>query len=395
MVSWLTEELVQLGHDVTLFASADSHTNGSLVPVWPRALRLSRPPPDPYAPYSVLLSMLMDCVSSFDVIHCHIDWLHLPMLRHLEVPFLTTLHGQLDLGYIKTAMRSFPGAPFVSISENQRAPLPNVNWLATVYHGMPPDKLKPCYEPHGYLAFLGRMTPEKGPEVAIRLAKASGRPLRIAAKIPRGQNRYFKQRIEPMLDGDDIEFIGEVDDRSKGAFLGNAAALLFPIDWPEPFGLVMIEAMACGTPVIAMRRGSVPEIVEDGVTGFVVDSEEDALAAIGRLGSIDRRRVRAEFERRFTAGRMAQDYLRAYQSLSQQRRQLSVEYVQIGSAKDGLAPPMLTSSVHQKNGRAQHEDEAAKPSAPAETTGATVGNTGTSGNTATALGSPQGPRGHH
>ena len=353
VVSWLTEELVQLGHDVTLFASADSHTNASLVPVWPRALRLSRPAPDPYAPYSVLLSMLMDRVSSFDVIHCHIDWLHLPMLRYLEVPFLTTLHGRLDLGWIKTAMRSFPGAPFVSISENQRAPLPNVNWLATVYHGMPPDKLKPCYEPQGYFAFLGRITPEKGPEVAIRLAKASGRPLRIAAKIPRGQNRYFKQRIEPMLDGDGIEFIGEVDDRSKGAFLGNAAALLFPIDWPEPFGLVMIEAMACGTPVIAMRRGSVPEIIEDGVTGFVVDSEEEALAAIGRLGSIDRRRVRAEFERRFTARRMAQDYLRAYQSLSRQR-QPNIEYLQIASAIDGLARPVLTSSVHQKNGRAQH-----------------------------------------
>jgi glycosyltransferase involved in cell wall biosynthesis len=350
VVSWLTEELVQLGHDVTLFASADSHTNASLVPVWPRALRLSRPAPDPYAPYSALLSMLMDRVSSFDVIHCHIDWLHLPMLRHLEVPFLTTLHGRLDLGYIKTAMRSFPGAPFVSISENQRIPLRSVNWLATVYHGMPPDQLQPCYEPHGYFAFLGRITPEKGPEVAIRLAKASGRPLRIAAKIPRSENRYFKQRIEPMLDGDDIEFIGEVDDRSKGAFLGNAAALLFPIDWPEPFGLVMIEAMACGTPVIAMRRGSVPEIIEDGVTGFVVESEEEALAAIGRLGSIDRRRVRAEFERRFTARRMAQDYLRSYQSLYQ--RQPSIGYVQIASATD--ARPVLTSSVHQKNGRAQH-----------------------------------------
>jgi glycosyltransferase involved in cell wall biosynthesis len=234
------------------------------------------------------------------------------MLRHLEVPFLTTLHGRLDLGYIKRVMRSFPGAPFVSISDNQRAPLPNVSWLDTVYHGMPADKLKPCYEPDGYFAFLGRITPDKGPEIAIRLAKASGRPLRIAAKIPRSENRYFKQRIEPMLDGDGIRFIGEVGDRAKGAFLGKAAALLFPIDWPEPFGLVMIEAMACGTPVIAMRRGSVPEIIEDGVTGFVVDSEEEALAAIGRLGSIDRRRVRAEFERRFTARRMAQDYLRSY-----------------------------------------------------------------------------------
>jgi glycosyltransferase involved in cell wall biosynthesis len=319
VVSWLTEELVGLGHDVTLFASADSLTSASLVPVWPQALRLSRPAPDPYAPYSVLLERLKELASSFDVIHCHIDWLHLPLLRCLEVPFLTTLHGRLDLGYIQTAMRSFPEAPFVSISDNQRAPLPDVNWLATVYHGMPTTALEPCYKPDRYLAFLGRITPEKGPETAIRLAQRSGRPLRMAAKIPRGENQYFKDRIEPMLDGRGVQFIGEVDDRTKGSFLGKAAALLFPIDWPEPFGLVMIEAMACGTPVIAMRRGSVPEIIEDGVTGFVVDNEAEALAAISRLGTIDRRRVRAEFERRFAAHRMVEDYLQLYKTLAQER----------------------------------------------------------------------------
>jgi glycosyltransferase involved in cell wall biosynthesis len=320
VVSWLTEELVRLGHDVSLFASGDSLTSASLVPVWPRALRLSRLAPDPYAPYSVLLEKLVERASSFDVIHCHIDWLHLPLLRCLQVPFLTTLHGRLDLDYIQTTMGNFPEAPFVSISEDQRAPLPNANWLGNVYHGMPIAALEPCYEPNRYLAFLGRITPEKGPEMAIRLAQGTGRPLHIAAKVPRAGSRYFKDRIEPLVDGASVHFIGEVDDSTKGAFLGKAAALLFPIDWPEPFGLVMIEAMACGTPVIAMRCGSVPEIIEDGVTGFVVDNEEEALAAIARLGTIDRRRVRAEFEKRFTADRMAKDYLQLYETLTQEWR---------------------------------------------------------------------------
>ncbi len=213
-------------------------------------------------------------------------------------------------------MHSFPQAPFVSISDNQRAPLQDANWLATVYLGMPTTALEPCYEPDRYLAFLGRITPEKGPEMAIRLARESGRALRIAAKIPRGESRYFKERIEPLVDGASVDFISEVGDNMKENFLGKAAALLFPIDWPEPFGLVMIEAMACGTPVIAMRRGSVPEIIEDGVTGFVVDNEEQALAAIDRLGTIDRRRVRKEFERRFSVHRMANDYLQLYKMLA-------------------------------------------------------------------------------
>jgi glycosyltransferase involved in cell wall biosynthesis len=319
VVSWLTEDLVRLGHDVTLFASADSLTSASLVPVWPRALRMSGPTRDPYAPYSVLLDKLVQRAANFDVIHCHTDWLHLPLLRCLQVPSLTTLHGRLDLGYVQTAMRNFPEARFVSISDKQRAPVPDANWLATVYHGLPTTALKPCYQPARHLVFLGRIAPEKGPETAIRLAQRSGRPLRIAAKIPRCENQYFKDRIEPMLDGTGVQFIGEIDDRTKGTFLGKAAALLFPIDWPEPFGLVMIEAMACGTPVIAMRRGSVPEIIEEGVTGFVVDNEEEALAAISRLGTIDRRRVRAEFEKRFAAHRMAQDYLQLYKRLAQGR----------------------------------------------------------------------------
>jgi glycosyltransferase involved in cell wall biosynthesis len=305
---------------VTLFASGDSATTAKLVPVWPRATRLSRPHPDPHAVYAVLLERLAGMASGFDVIHCHIDWLHLPLLRRLGAPFLTTMHGRLDLPHVATALRSFGDAPFVSISDNQRTPLPELNWLGTVHHGLPPTMLKPSFAPDGSLAFLGRLTADKGPETAIRLAQAAGRQLRIAAKIPRGENRYFKERIEPLLDGDTVEFVGEVDERGKEAFLGQASALLFPIDWPEPFGLVMIEAMACGTPVVALRRGSVPEVIEDGVTGFVVDSEQEALAAIGRVDTLDRRRVRAAFERRFTAGRMAADYVALYRRLVGERR---------------------------------------------------------------------------
>lgn len=319
VVSWLTEELVASGHTVTLFASADSITRASLVPVWPRALRLSRPRPDPQAVCAVLLDLMAAMASGFDVIHCHTDWLHLPLLRRLGVPFVTTLHGRLDWPYLATAVQSFRDTPFVSISNSQRTPLSELNWAGTVYHGRPSDTLTLSLEPDGYLAFLGRISPEKGPEAAIRLAKAARRRLRIAAKVPRAENRYYRERIRPLLDGDEIEFVGEVDERGKQAFLGKASALLFPIDWPEPFGLVMIEAMACGTPVIAMRRGSVAEIVEDGVTGFLVDSEEQALAAIERVGELDRRRVRAAFERRFTARRMADDYLRLYQLLVRDR----------------------------------------------------------------------------
>jgi len=344
VVSWLTEELVRLGHDVTLFASGDSVTEASLVPVWPRALRLSRPHPDPYLPYAVLLEHLSKRACDFDVIHCHMDWLHMPMLCSLGVPFITTLHGRLDLEYLAPAMPSLPRTPLVSISDNQRTPLPDLNWLGTVYHGMPPDALKPCYKPDGYLAFLGRITPDKGPEAAIRLAKAAGRPLRIAAKIPRGENRYFKERIEPLLNGNEIEFVGEVNDRDKEEFLGRAAALLFPIDWPEPFGLVMIEAMACGTPVIGMRRGSVPEVLGDGISGFVVDSEQEALAAIHRINMLDRRKVRSEFERRFTCRRMAEDYVKLYATVSHERRSVTAR-LPVLAQRNGEAGLTLVPSV--------------------------------------------------
>jgi glycosyltransferase involved in cell wall biosynthesis len=262
-----------------------------------------------------LLETVAHQSANFDVIHAHIDWLPLPLLSRLGVPFLTTPHGRLDLPGLHDVVGRFPDAPFVSISNNQRRQLSNANWLATVYHGLPVDSFRPSYEPGNYLAFLGRLTAEKGPEAAIRIAKAARMPLRIAAKIPRGERGYFKDKLEPQIDGEQVQLVGEVNDVKKQRFLAEAAALLFPIDWPEPFGLVMIEAMACGTPVIAFRSGSVPEVVDDGVTGFVVKDEMEAVQAIQRLGTLDRRTVRARFEQRFTARRMAQEYLRCYETV--------------------------------------------------------------------------------
>jgi glycosyltransferase involved in cell wall biosynthesis len=315
VVSWLTDELVSMGHHVTLFASGESRTKANLIPAWPRALRLGRPRSDPAAAYASLLEAVAATASDFEVIHSHVDWVHLPLLRRLRTPFLTTLHGRLDLPDLPLTVRRFPDASFVSISQSQRAPLSNVNWLSTIHHGMPPDLLKLSDRPEGYLAFLGRITPEKRPDVAIRVAHAAGLPLRIAAKVPRAENRYFNEIIKPLLDQNNVEFVGEVNDRQKQTFLGNAQALLFPIDWPEPFGLVMIEAMACGTPVIAWPRGSVPEVIEEGMTGFVVESEAQAVAAIGRIHCLDRRRIRERFEQRFTARRMAEAYANSYRVL--------------------------------------------------------------------------------
>jgi glycosyltransferase involved in cell wall biosynthesis len=315
VVAWLVDELVELGHDVTLFASGDSVTRAKLHSVWPRALRLGRPRSDPIAAQAVLLEAMSRRAAEFDVIHAHIDWLHLPLLGRLGVPFVTTMHGRLDLPGLPDVVSRFPDAPFVSISNHQRAPLDEANWVGTVYHGLPANQFHPSFEAGSYLAFLGRLTAEKGPEAAIGIARAAGMPLRIAAKVPRGERRYFKERLEPQIDGDQIRLIGEVDDGAKQKFLADASALLFPIDWPEPFGLVMIEAMACGTPIIAFRSGSVAEVVDDGVTGFVVDGEAEAVQAIKRLGELDRRQIRARFEQRFTAKRMAEDYLRHHERL--------------------------------------------------------------------------------
>jgi glycosyltransferase involved in cell wall biosynthesis len=316
VVAWLVDELVSLGHEVTLFASGDSRTRGDLHSVWPRALRLSRPVADPAVATTALLEAIAERLDDFDVVHSHIDWLHLPLLSRLGVPFLTTMHGRLDLPGLSDVVRRFPAAPFVSISNNQRLPLTGANWCGTVHHGLPADLFRPSYEQGSYLAFLGRLTAEKGPETAIRIARAAGMQLRIAAKLPRDERRYFKERLEPQIDGTQIRLIGEVNEEAKQPFLAEAAALLFPIDWPEPFGLVMIEAMACGTPIIAFPAGSVPEVIDQGVTGFVVDDEAQAIKAVQRLREIDRRRVRERFEKRFTAGRMAKDYLSQYQSVA-------------------------------------------------------------------------------
>ena len=308
VIAWLVDELVALGHDVTLFASGDSKTKAKLHEVWPRALRLGRRGVDPNAACALLIEAIAERARDFDVIHSHVDWLPLPVLSRTGVPFMTTMHGRLDLPGLSDVLGAFPEATFVSISDNQRRSLPKANWIATIPHGLPKDLFRPSFENGSYLAFLGRLTAEKGPEDAIRIARAARMPLRIAAKIPRAETAYFKRKLEPEIDGGKIQLVGEVNDVKKQPFLAGAAALLFPIDWPEPFGLVMIEAMACGTPVIAYRSGSVPEVVEDGVTGFIVDGEKQAIEAVKEVVRLDRRKVRARFEERFLAGRMAREY---------------------------------------------------------------------------------------
>jgi glycosyltransferase involved in cell wall biosynthesis len=332
VVSWLAEELVALGHDVTLFASGDSVTTGRLVPVIARAIRLSRPRPDPFPAYAAQLDAIANGAHEFDILHFHTDWIHLPFIGRLGIPYLTTLHNRLDTPDLPPVVKRFPEAPLISISDHHRTPLPSANWLGTVYHGMPASVLSPSHEPGGYLAFLGRLTKEKGPEAAVRIAKAAGLELRMAAKIPRAETRYFNERLKPLVDGEQIKLVGELSDKAKGDLLRGASALLFPIDWPEPFGLVMIEAMACGTPVIAYRRGSVAEVVDEGVTGFVVENEDEAIAAVKRIGELDRRTIRATFERRFTARRMAEDYLRRYEALLRAETRRALDPVRMMNA---------------------------------------------------------------
>jgi glycosyltransferase involved in cell wall biosynthesis len=316
VVSWLTEELVDMGHEVTLFASGDSTTSGALVACSSRSLPLDPGNQDPLLAYSAMLARLAELASQFDVVHSHLDWVHIPLLRELGMPFVTTLHGRIDLPQLDSCFeRCFGDALYVSISDAQRTPRPNAHWAGTVYHGLPENLIRPSFAPEGYLAFLGRICPEKGPETAIQLARAANLPLKIAAKVDKVDRAYFECKIRPLIDGKSVEYIGEIDERQKADFLGNAAALLFPIRWPEPFGLVMVEAMACGTPVIAFGCGSVPEVIQDGVTGFVVDSVDEALRAIDRVKTVDRKNVRKTFERRFTARRMAEDYVRIYQTV--------------------------------------------------------------------------------
>jgi glycosyltransferase involved in cell wall biosynthesis len=315
VVSYLTEEFVRQGHEVTLFASGDSVTSAELVPIVPKALRLD-PRVRDFTPYTcMLLDHVMRRAHEFDVLHFHIEVLHFPCFRQLASRTVTTLHGRMDLPDHPMFYRTFPQFPLVSISHAQRRPMPPVNWVATIPHGLSPDLLRFNAEPDDYFAFLGRISPEKGPDRAIQIAREAGVKLKIAAKVDKADREYFDTLVKPLLDDPLIEFVGEIDEEQKNEFLGKARGLLFPIDWPEPFGLVMIEAMACGTPVIAFERGSVPEILENGLTGYVVNSVEEAAEAVTRVPALDRRRVRARFEERFTAARMARDYLATFEQL--------------------------------------------------------------------------------
>lgn len=319
VVSWLTEELVRQGHEVTLFASGDSNTSADLVSVYSKALRLSNCV-DMLTPHVLLVEEVARRAEQFDVIHFHIAQVHLPVARRLSTAHITTLHGRLDLPELGPFYREFDDVPLVSISDAQRAPLPHANWVGTVHHGLPRDALSFEPRPRGYLAFLGRISPEKRADRAIAIAKACGLPLRIAAKVDPADAAYFETHIRPLLDDPVVDYIGEIRDAEKNDFLGGAKALLFPIDWPEPFGLVMIEALACGTPVIAFKGGSVAEVLEEGVTAFLVESVDDAVAAVGRLDTLDRRRCREEFERRFSVDRMAKHYVALYdQAITRQR----------------------------------------------------------------------------
>ena len=312
IVSYLTEELVRAGHDVTLFASGDSVTNARLIASCERSLRKNERCKDPVAREVLLVDHVIEYFNEFDLIHFHTGYLHFPVCRYLPVPHVTTLHGRLDLPDLVPVFNRFRNEPLISISNAQRQPLPWANWQGTIYHGLPKDLF--VFQPNqgDYLAFLGRISPEKRVDRAIEIAKRVSMPLKIAAKVDRVDRRYFKRDIEPLLTQSHVEWVGEISDQQKNEFLGNAYALLFPIDWPEPFGLVMIEAMACGTPVIAYDRGSIPEVMENGVTGFIVSEIEQAVEAVGRVRDLSRARCREVFEKRFIASRMASDYVNAF-----------------------------------------------------------------------------------
>jgi glycosyltransferase involved in cell wall biosynthesis len=313
LVSWLTEELVGLGHEVTLFASGDSKTSARLVPGCSESLRLNQNCVDRLAHHLLMIERVFAEKSNFDVIHFHIEYLHFSLIRREPMPHISTLHGRLDIPDLSPLYNEFRDLPLVSVSDAQRAPLPWANWQATVHHGLPEFSYQLGKGDGGYLAFLGRISPEKGLDAAIEIAKRSGVRLKIAAKIDAVDLEYFHSTIEPLLDHPLIEFIGEINDSEKNDFLGKALALLFPICWPEPFGLVMIEAMACGTPIIAYRHGSVPEVVEHGVNGFIVPDIASAVQAVEKTGTLSRRRCRNCFLARFSAARMAQDYLAIYE----------------------------------------------------------------------------------
>jgi glycosyltransferase involved in cell wall biosynthesis len=349
VISYLTEELVRLGHEVTLFASGDSQTQAHLVPACPRALWRDPDCRETLPHHVRLLELVFEDVSRFDVIHFHCDYLHFPLLRRHPCASVTTLHGRLHVPDLGPLFQEYTEVPLVSISHNQRRPLPRANWQATIYHGLPRSLHTFREEPGSYLAFLGRVSPEKGLDRAVAIARQSGRKLKIAAKIYPEERAYYQQVIEPLLreSRSFVEFVGEVGGRDKDEFLGNAAALLFPIDWPEPFGLVMIEALACGTPVIGWRNGSVPEVLDDGITGFVVDSVDQAVEAVGQIDGLSRRVCRQVFEERFDAARMARDYLAVYRRLA--RRGLI------------LGQPDASEFVERNSFRSRHEPNGMNP----------------------------------
>ena len=315
VISWLTEELVALGHEVALFASGDSQTSANLQTCWPKALRLDGSVRDPNALHMAMLEQVRQRAHDFDLLHFHLDYYPFSLFSRQQTPFITTLHGRLDLPEHQVVFATFPSIPVISISDAQRRPVPGAGWIRTIHHGLPARLLMPQPVRPAYFAFLGRISPEKAVDRAVCIAKRSGVPLKIAAKVDAVDRDYFESEIRKLLTPPDVEFVGEISDREKSSFLSGAIALLAPIAWPEPFGLVLIEAMACGTPVIAFNRGSVPEIVEDGLTGFVVENDEGAVAAASRLSRLSRRAVRQRFEERFTARRMAREYLAVYRRL--------------------------------------------------------------------------------
>jgi glycosyltransferase involved in cell wall biosynthesis len=315
VVSWLTEELVALGHEVTLFASGDSKTSARLESFWPKALRLDGSIRDQNALHMAMLEHVYRRAHEFDLLHFHLDYYPFSLFSRQRTPFVTTLHGRLDLPEHQPLFTSFSRVPVVSISNSQREPVAQANFIATVHHGLPLNRFRPQPATPSYLAFLGRISPEKRVDIAINIARRCGLPLKIAAKVDRADADYFRDDIQPLLSTPGVEFIGEIDDARKQDLLSGAIALLVPIDWPEPFGIVMIEAMACGCPVIAFNRGAVPEIVEDGLTGFIVEDEAGAVEAVRKIGALSRRVIRRRFESRFTSRRMAEDYLSLYRSL--------------------------------------------------------------------------------
>ncbi len=318
IVSYLTEELVRQGHDVTLFASGDSVTKARLVAVSRRSLRMNKHCTDQMAHHVLMLEQVSQHAHEFDVVHFHIDYLHFPLSRRASIPHVTTLHGRLDLPDLVPLYEQFRDMPILSISNAQREPLPWANWQGTVYHGLPEDLFRFRPKPENYLAFLGRISPEKRVDRAIEIAKRTGIPLKVAAKVDPVDKDYFDREIEPLLRNSAVNYVGEISDEEKDQFLGNAYALLFPIDWPEPFGLVMIEAMACGTPVIAYDGGAVSEVIEEGRTGFIVKGLEDATEAVRRVPELSRAYCREVFEKRFTAVRMASNYLQMYEHVIRQ-----------------------------------------------------------------------------